>query len=111
ALDELGGELPRVRTERLRELHGDVERPVAVVAVLGTLERDILGRDLDRVAASAERLPDDGEHGGGEFGWGHESRFYRAWRDALRAAADALGRSRAAPAEARVPPGRRCRPR
>ena len=60
---EVCGELARVQSERLGQLHRDVRGPVAVVAVLGALERHV--RQLDRGgwndASALERSVHDGE--------------------------------------------------
>ena len=49
---EVGGEGARVEPEPLAELHRDVRRPVAVVAVARALEGDVVGRDLARALTS-----------------------------------------------------------
>ena len=76
AVEERRGELSRVHAERFCELHGDVERPIAVVTILGAFERDILLRSRDRSTASNELVAHNRVDGGGEFGGGHEYRFY-----------------------------------
>ncbi len=65
---DLGGELARVRADHLGELHRGVGRPVAVVAVLRTLEREVGCREPLRGAGSARlgERGDDGDEGGGE---------------------------------------------
>ena len=65
---DLGRELARVGADGLRELERGVRGPVAVIAVLRTVERQIRrGEPFARSPASRLReRDDDGEEGGGE---------------------------------------------
>ena len=51
AAGELVGELARAGAERLRQFHGDVGRPVAVLSVLGPLQADVADGELCAAAA------------------------------------------------------------
>ncbi|MDQ1137481.1 hypothetical protein QE410_002280 [Microbacterium sp. SORGH_AS 1204] len=68
ARGDLGGELARVGPDDLRQLQRGVGRPVAVVAVLRPLERQVGGREPGRrpLSSRLRERGDDGEQGGGE---------------------------------------------
>src|SRR5690606_15060533 len=83
---EGGRELARARAQTLGELHRRVRRPVAVVAVLGPLDGDVLRARAELLAGSqlGRCGGEDVEDGGGESFRTHSPRSYRRPPDVPR---------------------------
>ena len=84
---EVCREFARVKPERLRQFHSDVGGPVAVLAVLRPLQRDVCQRKRGGRSGTPalQHSVHYGEQLGGELDWGHGKRFYRAARARLGA--------------------------
>ena len=81
-LGNRGRELTRVGAHALRELHGDVRGPIAVIAVLRALKHHVGDGEVGRTAGSSslKNRGDDGEQLGGENVWSHGGTILRGCR-------------------------------